>query len=546
MQGTTTFEQFSKTVAGDFLNSVLLVDDRARLAPQDVVEHPSELKTPGRQGKQAEAPAVAHATNGTHDLYAKPLIDSFAKAGMLCAVFRPEDGELDNFKEKLGPVTECSDVLILDWVMGIYRNGEAAVRIIKDLLKTASRARLIVVYSGESDLLGIAARIRAELRVPVDDGDPFTISTGSARICVYAKNGGTLPEVSRHRSVEQTQLPEVVVDEFFRLTGGLVSNVALKSLGALRNHTHQLLRKFDKSLDPAYVTHKTLLLPEEAAHHLIPLVVSEIQAILEDAEVWEAASSMKVLQWIKHQLEHGLKLPITESLTQETYIQGLNYLLKNGADEAAVKNLFQLHKKFAIATLKSTDYKKAIRHLANALTEILSIQERTSADQSLAVLMSVRSRYGSPAPKLGLGTIVLETRGRHLNYLLCVQPRCDSVRIRSARSFPFLPLDVKTDGGFIVVDGDKLIRLGIRDKPHEARMILFAPARASEREILARRRKNGRFFAATGVKKTSYRWIADLKPDHAQRVANDFAYKISRVGLTESEWLRRLSLKAEQ
>ena len=69
-------------------------------------------------------------------------------------------------------------------------------------------------------------------------------------------------------------------------------------------------------------------------------------------------------------------------------------------------------------------------------------------------------------------------------------------------------------------------------------MIRFAPARPSDKQVLARRVKSGRFFKASGTT-SKYRWVADLKPEHAQRVANEYAYELSRVGLTESEWLRR-------
>jgi hypothetical protein len=39
----------------------------------------------------------------------------------------------------------------------------------------------------------------------------------------------------------------------------------------------------------------------------------------------------------------------------------------------------------------------------------------------------------------------------------------------------------------------------------------------------------------------NFKWILDLKDAHAQRIANTYAAKLSRVGLDESEWLRRWS-----
>ena len=36
-----------------------------------------------------------------------------------------------------------------------------------------------------------------------------------------------------------------------------------------------------------------------------------------------------------------------------------------------------------------------------------------------------------------------------------------------------------------------------------------------------------------------YYWVLDLKESHAQRIANEFSANLARVGLDESEWLRR-------
>ena len=50
-------------------------------------------------------------------------------------------------------------------------------------------------------------------------------------------------------------------------------------------------------------------------------------------------------------------------------------------------------------------------------------------------------------------------------------------------------------------------------------------------------------FKTAGNVNDEVRWIADLKTDFAHRVANMFAAEVSRVGLTESEWLRRMGMK---
>jgi hypothetical protein len=66
-------------------------------------------------------------------------------------------------------------------------------------------------------------------------------------------------------------------------------------------------------------------------------------------------------------------------------------------------------------------------------------------------------------------------------------------------------------------------------------MISFSPNK--NEKVMADAQSDGGFlFNDTG--KVIYKWIADLKPAHAQRIANLLASNLSRVGLVESEWNR--------
>ena len=207
---------------------------------------------------------------------------------------------MDALEKVLAPIFARSDVVILDWVLHEFKQGEKTMEIIKEMLRSSGpdrgRARLIIVYTGENDLDQITASIRTGLKLPeqTDSDDPFTIERGAARICVYAKEQSRLPAAKRKRKIEVAKLPEVVVEEFANMTRGLVSNVALLSLAALRENTYQLLKRFHRELDPPDVTHSTLVL-QEAADHLVPLIVSEIQAVLEDEKVSDLASAKRVI-----------------------------------------------------------------------------------------------------------------------------------------------------------------------------------------------------------------------------------------------------------
>ena len=92
--------------------------------------------------------------------------------------------------------------------------------------------------------------------------------------------------------------------------------------------------------------------------------------------------------------------------------------------------------------------------------------------------------------------------------------------------------------GFLVRDCIEVVKLVLSLRPFESRLISFTPS-AGKKEIRASKTEENWYFNTGGSQSKAYMWIADLKTEHAQRVANDYARQISRVGLTESEWLRR-------
>lgn len=543
-----TFDQLAQQVAGEFLSTVVIVDDQAVLTPSPTSESPHVLITPQRQGGPSDADRgpLAGSTDPAHRLDAKKLIDSFSSIGIVCAVLRPSDREIESFDRVLPPIAESCDVIVIDWVLYEFKQGEKTMEIIRHLLESsrpeAGRARLIIIYTGETDLEGIASSIRETFNIPQQNGatDRFTIQRGAARICIYAKEQTRLPVGATDRKVDFDKLPQTIVAEFASMTGGLVANVALRSLAALRANTHQLLRKFHSELDPPYVTHSTLKGQEDAADHLIPLIASEIQAVLEDGRVADLANRRRVLQWLRYQLSRGLTFTLPQHTTEREYRAGLAFLVEHGVSDESLGELFEKHAKFANGVLKNI--KKATGAICDDLTRIVTVEgDRPNvADHELAALMSVRSHYSSATPVLALGSIVLETAGSQSRYLLCVQPRCDSVRLAGERAFPFLPMKQVADNekcDFIIDRNGKPVRLLLSRNPFEVQMVRFAPTGARENQILAHGRRGGRFFKATGTR-ARYRWVADLKTAHAQRVANQYAYQLSRVALTESEWFR--------
>ena len=556
------FQSISQEVAARFLHTVVLFDDQAFINHTALQSKAKKLKKPTRYDvhihSASENPAVA-ATGPQHKLDAKTLIDLFAEKGLVCSVLVPGKGE--NSIPKTVSAARRSDIVVLDWRIH-DDDGDVTTSLIGEILRDDGtgerRLRMIAIYTAEPDLYEVLAKLKNELKshypgFSIKEGD-FTLTKGPVHIAVFAKEGSTLPSGDRalqKRIVRLRELPKCLIAEFSVVTRSLIGNVALESLAAVRTNTHQILMKFRPELDAAYLTHRALLdPPEEAELHLIPLVLSEIQAVLEDRNVSKQVSLDKITKWLDFRVADGLKL--YRKLQMRTKSNARKAMLEITEKGVRDKTLPDSYPQIGelLTRLREESHKSAL----NDFTKLL-ITDGTSAleyDRELALLMSVRSRYESPTPILMLGTIIAETiEGAQSKYWLCVQPVCDSVRLKNKRSFPFLKMSrSQSDAAFnyVVREGSSWVELNLQLRPHQSRLISFKP-RAHEQEIRAVKETNGWYFQSDDPTSKQdpvpkkYRWIADLKTEHAQRVANDYSTQISRVGLMESEWLRRWAKK---
>jgi hypothetical protein len=137
-----------------------------------------------------------------------------------------------------------------------------------------------------------------------------------------------------------------------------------------------------------------------------------------------------------------------------------------------------------------------------------------------------------------------------LSHWLCIQPACDSVRLAADPPTTFLmlplePVDHKEKGvkaAFAVQsetgewvhlwpwDGSSDIEL-MRLRPNHQGAVQFIPsdddADGAAPKIVS---------TEEGI---TLVWVAQLKTAHALRVVHEYGTKLSRIGLDESEWIRR-------
>jgi hypothetical protein len=182
-----------------------------------------------------------------------------------------------------------------------------------------------------------------------------------------------------------------------------------------------------------------------------------------------------------------------------------------------------------------------LKKLRESATKIFCLDEAeaTEATGAFAAGMMLRTTYRKPRRELRLGTVVY----RYQKFAICLQPLCDSIRLSSEgeTAFPFLPLeilpadkpDLRTDLVVLHPLRPEWIRLQLGGKPASIEMLSFRP---NVKGVVPAYKHGGeyRFRSSKG----GYLWVADVKPEFAQRFASELGQQFSRVGLDEPELLR--------
>lgn len=545
-------DQAARAVAREFLQSVVVVDDRAALGSEDVPlaarEPTEEEASPSRSRRQL--PRLRAPARGVNvpipeqALDAKVLVDGFAELGLVCAVIRPSPGDATIMRTVRA--ARRADIVVLDWELN-NDGGATTKQIIRRLVQDEAEAepqgrlRLIAVYSGALTLKQIASAIRISLAEDKDavsfkkDGE-FSITAGSVRIVVYAKPTtrlGHAGDALRARVIAGADLPETLVGEFASMTKGLVPHVALASLAALRKNMHRVLGRLRADLDAGYLWHRaTQQRPVDAQEHLVELVAGELRSVLDDERVGEWADLDAIKQWLEADGRTDFSGAFGEKSIR-TKDQVVALLTKGTAGKASVNQ--DVRDNFSQMSVEKG------AHRVDAISAFAATPKAAKrSNEDLAALMSLSTRYEHPLPQLQLGTVLAHGRGKTRKYFVCVQPRCDSVRLAGYTAFPMLPLlpveGTKKFDVLIPSDSKDYQRFRLSKKPANIKMPEFAINPAAGDAVVADRYGSGfSFTSRTGIR---YAWVADLKPEHAQRIAQQLANEFSRVGLTESEWQR--------
>lgn len=527
------FTEFSKEIVKGFLHNVILADDRIEYLSDAL---PSVINTPNRETVADDTPVVDVKTS-EKAVNVKPILDEFFANGIPCSFLLLSETEVPSRYTK---IFHKADAIILDWQVR-SDSGEYMLELLSDLFKEEiNTLRVILIYTGESRLQDIIQKIVAKFsHIPfvVDESHGCSAKYNSTIISAYAKGGISVDEKLSSRVVNEKQLVESLLNEFTNITLGLVSNIAIKAISIIRQNTHKLLSVFNKDLDPAFLAHRSLLAnTHESEEQIIDIIGSEIKSLFYCDDATSVISKDKIKSYITDffpetdikfifPFKEGFKeIQIPETIDRNTLIK----YIEGGLESSIYKKDTATNDKKLFSSNCHTLHTEQFCH--NNI-------DATKSNIKYALLTSTKTRFNIKyLPSLTLGTILKFQKDHVDYYYLCIQPKCDNVRIEKNREFLFLSLKLNEkhkDFDIIVDYNSDTLYFDIDYTIYKAKFFSF---KANQHKLIQSTFLNDKIqFVGT----TNMEWISELKNDFAQRISNTFASNLSRVGTNHSEWFRR-------
>jgi hypothetical protein len=497
------------------------------------------------QGAPAAAAVEVEVPEEHGVLNAKALSEAFLSKNMICGLYRPSPGE-DMVSRTTG-AAKLADIVIVDWFLD-QRGSRAAKDIILSLLKSDAtengRLRLVAVYTSQPGRAEMAGDLLREIEAePVLKGrlradGPALVGTDT-RIIFLNKRGSFASQ--DREEVSEADLPERLVTEFAHLSDGLLATFAISAVAAVRRGAHHVLALYGEELDGAYIGHRCALPhPDDAITFAADLISTELRNLIELDDTAERNLNKDVVNaWLERLVGTGHTFRTDRA---EVPVAEVRKFIGGGS--TAVKKSEKKHHAHG-SQQTAVDEKDRVSVGALARLFYSTADDAKRSTRLLSRLATFqRERIGRARlpdawrPTLTLGTLIqaMPPNGDPM-LLLCMQPRCDSVRLNKVFAFPFQTINVNGNDfnialrDFSEVDLEAWVNL----KPRDSRMLSFSPDQTTQTVRAQRENDILTFSDADGGK---YAWLGDLKDMKAQKWASDLGGRVLGVGLDDFEWLR--------
>lgn len=513
-----TFNEITRNIVDRFLQNILFVDDNAYQTEEKV-----------------------------NAFDAHEISSIFAQKGKLCTIFAPATTGDIGFCNTL---FSKSDVVVLDWYLRLKDptqlkdmeadaeddepRGVYTKEMIKNIVEDASdkKLKLIIVYTGDVTILDhIIEEIQETVSIydtyQIDKKDKCRVYSQNVSILVRAKSNGNADNQLKYNDdlkskiLDYKNLPDFISEEFSIFVGGLLPDFALSAIAAIRNNTSNILGVFSKDIDPAFLGHYVSIPDSNDAISMLSKIFGSAITDLIDS------SNFDVKTWIDIWLTQYYEQPLRTRIGKKD-VEVKESDIRNVINSSESK--FKDKLKTAGFNISGNDDELKIEATK------LFITQSDTPNYKLAKLIQHSNLFlPSNAPRLTTGTIVKYKKLTNWNYLLCIQQRCDSVRIpKEGRTFLFLPLTQdKTATAIIIGENDHMF---VKNGSHSIELHEFAPNNDDEPIIAKQYKQIG--YAFKDKTEKYYVWVAELKEMFAQHIVSAYTSQLSRVGIDNSEWIR--------
>lgn len=541
-------DEISRKIAAEYINSIIFIDDNIFFP-----EHNEAV--PGGGNSHADTTSIDE-----FPLNADSISKSFARFGIPCSFLKYDNrGETDSIVKLL----RRSDVGIIDWriIIDDFQSseallekaeevvedtgagrGEEAKRLIKQFIKCDPDCpKLIIIYTADSseDIINLLG-----LENGVSHNDNTWVSNnGMLRIVVWYKEereSSRMPDGKSGYIVKHDLFPQKVIDEFALLHKGILPCIALKIINEIRQNSKMLLGRYNGSLDPAFIIHRAMSDNPIASNSIIlDSILTSIESFIDYSNVdRDVIDKESLSDWVDVQRYSEIELAPNKE-KKSVKIKTTNDVRKNWIIEGFIPTLG--HDASIGQYLKNNS--------VMAFTPEQYHNPYFKEEFSINTLHKSHFCNEDKIHNLSLGSVVMSSNNGKNDYLICIQQKCDSVRLGKdeVRKFLFLPLKVIENNKIDNTPYDLICRL----EPDSNNFLYFKINQSNSfnlhviefkqydknTEISTRVDDNGKPYFED-VNSKCYYWLFDLKDAKAQSIINNFASKISRVGLNEYEWLR--------
>lgn len=584
-----TIADFSRDAVRNYLRSVVLIDDdlfkhRSRIAvagePVIVDAAPSLVMNGGDAptdvehelcvlGGDARRDGTVRSAD-VDDVDVRAVTDGFADEGIVCGVYKPRffpEIGFENDKNFTTLLKICinADVFILDWQLfpdgneaGV-KNDNAVASLLKHILNdengtvSPKPVRFCAIYTaGKVDT--VCDNVFSALKQVVgseahQDRDALKVCAEGLTVYIYAKEVATSSVASG--AIAAKDLAGRIISDFAKTYEGILPGLALRGIASIRNNAKRILDKFPAGMDPALLVHAGLTLEDLSVSDDVSVLLSdEMKSVLFDM----GGSGDEVYGLLIDALK-GVDASVFSTLASNTA------LVKDGVVPMRIKEYLLTSfgdRKFGTDSPFTERCYDCESHKASKelLDELQTIVVKIAAGKgqykagSLSKLFCQRTLY-SEERVLKSGTVVRDVKTG--TYYVCMMPLCDSLRLTGGKTaFPFWKLsnakDHKTGKAHAIVVDDhegNVVRLCLKGKIRD-RLTLWrfksesvaSFVKEGNGYVISECPKWGTVSGKQSPEPSKFEWVAELKPFHAQRMAEHVSREFSRVGLTESEWLR--------